>query len=271
MNTKPTFQSSSGSTYWQPRFDPSTAVTDEWDAKQGNNNGWGNAELEHYTALPANSFFTPDHKLVLRAISQPNHADAAQKYTSARLVSRQTLGRDRGSLIGVLSLPCAGGIWPAFWLLPREPFSWPSDGEIDIAETWNSDHNNKSCVHWGFFNGEDSQKHRTMGTDIPDMHARPVHYEFAWDSPAPGQGRTVFWIDGRPVMKADIPAGTRPIRDFQIILNVAMGGNVCAGQLPAEGQYDLVVHDLRMLQEPENGGWDKFEAGWRSAPLGNTM
>src|SRR3569833_3934675 len=43
--------------YWQPVFDPHRPVTLDWDAKLGNgDNGWGNQELEHYTADRANSF-----------------------------------------------------------------------------------------------------------------------------------------------------------------------------------------------------------------------
>lgn len=47
----------SGAVYWQPRFEADVPVTVEWDAKLGNGpDGWGNQELEHYTAAPANAF-----------------------------------------------------------------------------------------------------------------------------------------------------------------------------------------------------------------------
>lgn len=43
--------------YWRPRFDQNVAVTEEWDAKMGNGpDGWGNQELQHYTAMPQNCF-----------------------------------------------------------------------------------------------------------------------------------------------------------------------------------------------------------------------
>lgn len=168
--------------------------------------------------------------------------------------------------------PCASGIWPAFWLLPKVPFSWPVDGEIDIAETWNGDHENRSCLHWG--QHHEPQKHRVLGTRIPDMSARPVRYDFVWDQPGgrPGQGRLLWYIDGRPVMKGSIPEGTRPMRDFTVLLNVAMGGNVCGGKTPADGYYDMVVYSMYMASEPEHGGWGRFEADWANhgTPLGNT-
>lgn len=256
--------------YWQANFDPNVPVNVEWDPKQGNNNGWGNNELEFYTSNHENSFYTNDRKLIVRAIANNNAPDQSQKYTSARLVSRQTLARDRGVLSAVLTSPCASGIWPAFWLLPHEPFSWPGDGEVDIMETWNGDRSNKSCLHWGFFNGEDWNKHITQSTQLDQMPNTPVRYDFAWDQPGgqAGQGRMIWYIDGRPVMKAQIPSGTRPLREFTILLNVAMGGNVCAGQIPKDGGYDLVVHWLAMLGELDSGGWQRFEADWGYAPDG---
>lgn len=80
----------------------------------------------------------------------------------------------------------------------------------------------------------------------------------------------VWYIDGQAVMKASIPAGTRPMKDYKIILNVAMGGNVCQGKLPVDGTYDFVVHELKMCEEPI-GGWGQFGADWERTREGKTM
>ncbi|KAG5984967.1 hypothetical protein E4U55_002374 [Claviceps digitariae] len=268
MNTRPSALAPSPSfhTYWAPRFHPDTPVDEEWDAKLGNGpDGWGNKELQHYTAAPDNSFHTPNGQLVIRALAKKASSNPEQRYTSARLVSKTTLGRDQGVLTAVILSPCAEGIWPAFWLLPQEPFSWPTDGEIDIAETWNGDRENRSCLHWGHHH--EPHKHRVLGTKIHDMHIRPVRYDFAWQQPGgvAGQGRMVWYIDRRPVMKALIPKGTRPMRDMTILLNVAMGGNVCAGKKPRDGYYDMTVYTMFLATELEHGGWDQFEADWTSA------
>ncbi|KAF7560162.1 hypothetical protein G7046_g4003 [Stylonectria norvegica] len=252
------------------RIHPSVPVSAEWDAKLGNADGWGNQELEHYTANAENAFNTPEGKLVLRAIANNAAPSPEQRYTSARLVSKQTLQRDKGVLTAVVLSPCAEGIWPAFWLLPQEPFSWPVDGEIDIAETWNGDRENRTCLHWGHHH--EPQKHRVLGTKIPDMHSRPVRYDFAWDQQSAGQGRIVWYIDGKAAMKGHWPEGTRPLREFTILLNIAMGGNVCAGKTPADGTYEMVVEKLFLGSEPENGGWARFETDWHNPGivLGNT-
>jgi len=271
---KPSFQSYSASShteeqkpYWQPSFNAATPVAQEFKHQTGAH-GWGNNELQNYTPDGANSFHTADGKLVLRAISSNG------QFTSARLTSHATLSKQRGSLVVVATPPCAPGIWPAIWLLPSEPFQWPNEAEIDILETWNADGINHTCLHWGQFNGEDWDKHRVMETPVENMAGRPVRYEFVWQQDEAvgrndGGGRAIWYIDGRPVMKALIPHGARRISDWQLIINVAMGGNVCQGKTPADGSYDLVVHELQMREFPSSGWWGQFEADWNSAPEGH--
>merc|ERR1711939_713491 len=131
---------------------------------------------------------------------------------------------------------------------------------------------NHSCLHWGFYTPQDTDKHRVVATPVHDMQqGRPVRFEFAWWQHDQNQGRMVWWIDGRPVMKAPIPSGTRPMADFVVLLNIAMGGNVCQGQMPREGSYDMVVHELKMFDEPENGGWQKFEMDWARVREGDRI
>lgn len=73
-------------------------------------------------------------------------------------------------------------------------------------------------------------------------------------------------------MKGQIPAGTRAMRDMTVLLNVAMGGNVCGGQTPANGHYDMVVYSLFMASELEYGGWGRFDYDWGhpAISIGNT-
>jgi hypothetical protein len=46
-----------GQVYWKPQFHPNVPINHEWEAKLGNGpDGWGNQELEFYTADSQNSF-----------------------------------------------------------------------------------------------------------------------------------------------------------------------------------------------------------------------
>jgi len=262
---KPSYNTPQPQSYWHADFSTSIQVSQVFKHQLGDH-GWGNNELQNYVAAPENSFHTQDGKLVLRAIASNG------KYTSARLTSHQTLSKQKGSLVAVVTPPCAPGIWPALWLLPNEPFEWPRETEIDIVQTWNGDGVNHSCLHWGNYNGEDWNKHRVIESRPEGLAMRPVRYEFSWEQDESkgrndGGGRAVWSIDGRAVMKASIPEGARRMDDWQIIINVAMGGNVCGGTRPADGQYDMVVHELKLCDEP-SGGWKKFEQDWQMAPEG---
>ncbi|OAL02028.1 concanavalin A-like lectin/glucanase [Phaeosphaeriaceae sp. SRC1lsM3a] len=253
-------------TYWKPSFDRNTPVSHNFRHEIGDH-GWGNNEKQMYTDNPANSFHH-DGRLIVRGLVQGG------SYTSARLTSHQTLGRPRGYVSATILAPVAEGVWPAYWLLPQDPFQWPNDGEVDIFESWNGDCVNHSCLHWGHFNGEDWNKHRVAETSLHDMPRQPHTFGFAWIEEAgiPNwRGRMIWYIDGRPVMKGNIPVGTRRMEEFRILINIAMGGNVCQGKLPRDGYYDFVISDLMMCEEPPHGGWQQFEQAWGSTPEGKTM
>ncbi|KAI0525593.1 hypothetical protein F5B22DRAFT_590656, partial [Xylaria bambusicola] len=68
-------------------------------------------------------------------------------------------------------------------------------------------------------------------------------------------------------MKNLMPPGTRRIEDWTVLLNIAMGGNVCQGKNPRDGAYDMVVHDLHMSEAPD-GGWPRFDSDWQHCPDG---
>jgi beta-glucanase (GH16 family) len=256
-----------GQPYWQADFNPSNPVSETFTHKLGVGvpPGWGNNELQHYTASAANSFYTDDRKLVIRAVANSNLATPC--YTSARLVSIQTLCRKSGFVSAVITAPCAVGVWPAFWMLPEEPFTWPTDGEVDIFETWNGDRINHSSLHWGKFDAADKDKHHTIEKNMHDMARTEGHmYGFAWEQEKDedgSPGRMVWYVDWQPVMKADIPKGTRKMSDYTILLNVAMGGDVVKGVAPADGEYELIVHSLQLYETPP-GGWMQFHDDYSS-------
>jgi hypothetical protein len=258
--------------YWTADFGPDVPVGKNFDFDLGAG-GWGNDELQTYTSFAPNAFHAPGRALTLRAIVRSAAPAARDRHTSARLVSKERLGRRRGYVGASLAAPCAAGVWPAFWLLPEEPFSWPADGEVDVFEAWNGAGVNHACLHWGGYTGtpEDRRKHRIVTTPIERI-TQPHAYGFAWEQPEMGGegGRMVWYVDGVPVMKASKPDGTRRFEGWRVLLNVALGGNVCDGRVPADGAYDLVVERLEMCEAPP-GGWQKFDMDWHKAPEGRTL
>ncbi|MBC7901892.1 MAG: glycoside hydrolase family 16 protein [Gemmatimonadaceae bacterium] len=94
--------------------------------------GFGNNELQYYTARRAENARVEDGKLIIEArreVWQNNF------YTSARLVTKGKADWKYGKLEVRAKLPRGRGTWPAIWMLSsKEPMKWPNDGEIDIME-----------------------------------------------------------------------------------------------------------------------------------------
>lgn len=249
-----------GDEYWTP--DLSKPLSDSFTYDVGGH-GWGNEELQTYTEDVDNAFINKEtDAVVIRARAQTCH-DGSSSFTSARLVSKQCLDYEQGYLEADIDVPHAKGIWYAFWLLPRKPFAWPSDGEVDIAEGWDGKRENGNCLHWGHFNGQDYAKHR--------VHYHPVrdgrnHYGFCWSKDG-----LIWYFNGKPTMHAKVPQGVRPWPDFQIVLNIAMGGNVLKGSRPhVPCLHEMVVRNLKMCHSPP-GGWQTFETAWQQSREGETM
>ena len=260
-----------GQPYWQADFTPPNRVSAMFTQHTGfgDPQGWGNDELQYYTADSNNSFYRADKKLVIRAVANSSPYQFL-KYTSARLTSKRTLGKKCGFLAAVLTPPCASGVWPAFWMLPQEPFKWPAEGEVDIFESWNGDLINHSSLHWGHFTELD--KNRTTEIKPPDMARPEGHmYGFAWEQQEDkdgSPGRMVWYVDWKPVMRASIPPGTRKMSEYAILINVALGGNVVNHVAPRDGEYELVVHSLELYDTPP-GGWSQFSNDYNTTTGGH--
>lgn len=138
-------------------------------------------------------------------------------------------------------------------------------------ESWDGAALNHACLHWGQHGGADAGKHRVVQTRVPDLDRAAGHaYALAWDQAPGGPGVLLWYLDGRPVMRAAIPAGIRRIAEFQVKLNVAAGGDVVQGRRPADGVYDMVVHEVGLFESPP-GGWDAFRRDFGSAPEGKSQ
>jgi hypothetical protein len=143
---------------------------------------------------------------------------------------------------------------------------------VDIFEAWNGGDECHSCLHWGNYTDfADKSKHRVVNNRIPAIEG-PHEYGFAWDQVegnADG-GYLIWYIDGRAVMRAQRPPGTRRLESWRVLLNIAVGGSVCDGAVPSDGSYDMVVSKLSMSDDPP-GGWQRFGQDWNSAPEGRAL
>jgi hypothetical protein len=99
----------------------------------GNSWGWGNNELQYYTAYEGKNAEVVNGFLHIRAIRENA---GGKDYSSARLITRHKGDWLYGRVEVRAKLPGSRGIWPAIWMLPTDNFYgiWPASGEIDIME-----------------------------------------------------------------------------------------------------------------------------------------
>jgi beta-glucanase (GH16 family) len=201
----------------------SSPDSSKWVMETGGG-GWGNNELESYTARPENAK-VQDGNLVITAI-QGNFTGTdgiTRPYTSARLKTQGKFDQKYGRFEARIKIPAGQGIWPAFWMLGSNitTVDWPACGEIDIMENIGKE---PAMVHGSLHGtGFDSTASYTLSTGkfADDFHVYAVEWE-------PGVVR--FYVDGNLYdtrTSANVPAGGTWAFDhpFFILLNVAVGGN----------------------------------------------
>lgn len=246
---------------WRDEFDgPSGSAVDssKWSFDIGvgpNFDGWGNNELETYTARRQNSSLKGGF-LVIKALKEtftgPDNRN--RNYTSARLLTKGRFAQTYGRVEARIKLPYGQGIWPAFWMLGDniDSVSWPACGEIDIMENIGKE---PSIVHGtlhgpGYSGGSGITASYSLANGrkfSDDFHTFAVEWE-------PNVIR--FYVDGllyKTRTPADLPAGSSWVFDhpFFIILNVAVGGG-WPGNPDATTVFpqQMMVDYVRVYQRP---------------------
>jgi hypothetical protein len=140
---------------WSDEFDNSPLNTTWWNYEEGNNNGWGNHELEVYTRSTDNVHLDSGY-LHITALNP-----SAGSYTSGRITTQGKKEFTYGKVEIRAKLPVGQGIWPALWMLGSNitTVSWPVCGEIDIMEYLGHETNKVyGTLHWDQFG------HKSLGS-----------------------------------------------------------------------------------------------------------
>lgn len=232
---------------WSDEFDGTTVNSANWSFESGNNNGWGNAELENYTNRTQNAFVSSGN-LIIEARKETYQSF---NYTSARMISKGKQEFTFGRVDIRAKLPKGKGVWPALWMLGSniDAVSWPSCGEIDILELLGQEPNKMyGTLHWGANTAAHESKgsNYILGTGSFDeaFHV----YSMIWK-----EDIITLYIDDiefLTVTKADLTGSEYPFnKDFFFIFNIAVGGN-WPGSPDATTEFPqrMVVDYVRVFQ-----------------------
>lgn len=212
---------------WSDEFDGTSIDTGNWNHEIGGH-GWGNNELQYYTARPENSYVSGGNLVIVAK----EESYGGNDYTSARMTTQGKQYWTYGRMEARIKLPYGQGIWPAFWMMPENFWvsGWPECGEIDIMEAINTMNWVKSSLHYGKSDpcgihdswGTANYYHPGGGNFSHDFHVysmewEPYIFKFFVDGVQIGS-RETWWSDEGPY-----PAPFN--KPFFFILNIAVGGN----------------------------------------------
>ena len=217
--------------YWSDEFEGETLDTTYWNylygtGYGGNDNGWGNNELQYYRA---ENTTIEDGALVITA-RRENFED--RKYTSSRLTTDDKREFAFGRWDVRARLPIGRGIWPAIWMLGAdfpEGTGWPMCGEIDIMEYLGHRPTTVfGTVHYGSGFGEN---YRYRGDSTELKGTRPLTDAFHLFS-IDWRRDTIDWlVDNERFARftaADAAASGQPYPfndPHYLLLNLAVGGD----------------------------------------------
>ncbi len=247
---------------WSDEFDGPAGTSPDpafWELETGGS-GWGNDELQFYTARPENVSLDGDGFLVLTARKE---AYQGRAYTSARINTRGKFEQGLGRWEARIRVPSGMGIWPAFWLLGASypQVGWPTCGEIDVMEVrGQAPAVVNGTLHAPGYSGGSAltaqatcQVPPTCGAP-PCTPLCPFDQDFHVYAVEVEANRIRFEVDGNvyhEVRQALLPRGSSwPFNaPFFTILNVAVGGSfVGAPDVTTVFPQTMVVDYVRYSQ-----------------------
>lgn len=200
----------------------SGAMPDAFDATWETKFFWGdrslpqNGETQYYSdsSVGTNPFAL--HDGFLDIFAAPGDNVAGLPYTSGIITSYRSFSQTYGYFEMQAVLPRGNGMWPAFWLLPRNGQA----GEIDIMEAFgapnDSGEGGANQIHWANHYGlpGDTGDWVTVPADI---YTGCHRYGVDWEP------KTITWyFDGRPIAQVATPATANT--PMYVVANLAAGG-----------------------------------------------
>jgi beta-glucanase (GH16 family) len=210
---------------WADEFDVNGLPNNQiWGYDVGGG-GWGNNELQNYTANDLDNAKVENGNLIVTAIKE---VSGTRQYSSARLVTKGKKEMKYGRLEIKAKVPAGLGSWPALWMLASQTTYgttyWPDQGEIDIMEHVGFDPSIiHASVHTNIFNHVLGTQ-KTAKTTLPTFNSEFHVYRMDW---TPDEIR-VFLDDKEffAFIRKGVLWQEWPFNQPQhLLVNIAVGGN----------------------------------------------
>lgn len=223
---------------WSDEFNGNGAPDPaKWGYDIGNNNGWGNSELEYYTNRPEN-VVQSGGVLKINAIRENF---SGYSFTSARILTKGKFNMKYGKVEISAKLPSQVGSWPALWMLGSdiETNPWPGCGEIDIMEYRGYEPNKIfGTFHYpGHSGGNADGATKVISNATTEFHK----YGLEWTP-------QIIKISVDDVVYKTLQNSSAvPFNhDFFFIMNVAMGGTFAGSVDPSVNGATMEVDYIRV-------------------------
>ncbi len=229
---------------WSDEFNGTSLDEKFWNYELGNNNGWGNNELQFYKK---ENTTVKDGYLIIQAKIE---SAGSQSFTSSRLTTQGKYNFKYGRVDIRAALPKGQGLWPALWMLGKNinAVGWPKCGEIDIMEMIGGsgkDNTTYGTVHW-----DNKGSHAQYGGNtklISGVFNDEFHvFSIIWD-----EKKIVWYLDDKKFHEIDTtPAELSEFQEeYFFIFNLAVGGD-WPGRPDGSAIFpqQLVVDYIRVFQ-----------------------
>lgn len=220
--------------------------------------GWGNNELEYYTA---ESVKVEGH-LKITAQKEPANSSFRCYYgpalwTSGKIHTARKVGFKFGRIEIRAKMPSGVGTWPALWMLGvnlLDNVAWPYCGEIDILEnTGAHPFQVQGTIHGDGYSGENGL---TKIFQSPEELSKDFHtFSIDWTP-----DYIEWFFDGIPynrINRTDVESQGKPwpfSQEFYLVLNLAIGGWFAGDVDPQLSRAELVVQSIKYFSINGLGG-----------------
>jgi len=161
---------------------------------------------------------------ILKIIANPSDpAKAAHywnyPYTSGLITTQMSFWQQYGRFVMRAKLPKGKGLWPAFWLLPKDE-TWPP--ELDPLEFFGAPNSRgeggPTLMHWGWVAPQGEQGAGTWfdaGVDLTaDFHVFAIEWE---------KDSTRFFLDDKKISELNTQKSFN--KPMYMLINLAVGGS----------------------------------------------